>query len=978
MAGTRPPRLDAANECLWIDGRRVDLTPKAFRVLLRLVEQPQTLVTKAQLLDAAWADAHVGDAVLAVTINQLRDALGDRAKTPRFIETVHRRGYRLIGTIEHGAVAVPPPVAAPSPAPAQGALVGRAQPLAELMHAFEQARAGQRQVVFVTGDPGIGKTALVDALAAAARDAGARVTRGQCVDAFGVVEAYMPVLEALEILCRDPRHGDARETLRTHAPTWFLEIPGIVRPGEADEVRRTVGAANPERMIRELVSAAERMTRDVPLVMVLEDLHWADHATIGLLAALAQRREPARLLIVATYRPVDAIAQLHPVATLKPEIVARRLAREILLDGLDGASVRDLVARRFPAHELPDALFEQLATQTGGNPLFLGIALDELRQRGWLRASDDVWRLDTDLAAVASAVPEGVRDIIATRVERLAPETRELIDAASVVGVAFPVQALAAALGRDEADVEAACDALVRGSEVVERGEPVAWPDGTVGATYLFRHALWQSILYARIPPARRRALHARVAARLERAWSGARTDEVGGLLAFHFEAGGDPVRSIGYRLRAARVGRTRGANHESVEHLQRGVAALERIPEGPERDDLDLRLQASMLTPVIVLAGATAPELAVIAERIHALAGRMPGSTTLRDALVTLSSLHLATAELARAEAAAERVLASCAELPDEGRGVAVGMGLVGLCRLMRGRIGDGLAALARGVDVPDMLTAPDADPRVITASNEGFGLILAGRPLAGRATVVEAYRGAEKSPHPTRLLYTAGNVLRCGMLLDDVELVERTAREIRDVAARIGAERWHGLAVLGDGWARAMPGDDRGVDDMRRGAEALHANGSGLNRPLYLGSLARLLLARGRHEEAGPVLDEIGVLLERTDERWFEPELCRLRGVVSESPAHAEDWYRRGVALAREQGSRWWELRCTTSLALMLRERGCGDEADAVSTAVLAGFDEGFELPDLRAAGQLVGEVAATPGSARRSRPSARTRRR
>lgn len=974
------PRLDDANECLWLDGRRVDLTPKAYRVLLRLVEQPQAIVTKAQLLDAAWADAHVGDAVLAVTINQLRDALGDRAKTPRFIETVHRRGYRLIGTIERGASAVLPPSAPPVQTDADGTLVGRAQPLAELLGAFEQARGGQRQVVFVTGDPGIGKTTLVDALAAAARNAGARVTRGQCVDAFGVVEAYMPVLEALEILCRDARHADAREALRSHAPTWFLEIPGILQPGEAEEMRRTVGVANPERMIRELVSATERMTRDVPLVIVLEDLHWADHATVGLLAALAQRREPARLMIVATYRPVDAIAQLHPVATLKPELVARRQAREILLDGLDGVAVRDLVARRFPAHALPDALLEQLAAQTAGNPLFLGMALDELLQRGWLRAQDDVWRLDADLALVASAVPEGVRDIIATRVERLVPETRQLIDAASAAGVSFAVQALAAALERDEADVEAACDALVRASEVLERGAPVAWPDGTVGATYVFHHALWQSILYSRIPPARRRVLHHRIGARLERAWSGSRADEIGGLLAFHFEAGGDPVRSIEYRLRAARVGRTRGANHESVEHLQRGVAALELVPEGPARDELDLKLQASMLTPVIVLAGASAPELAVIAARIHGLAARMPSSTTLRDALVTLSSLHLATAELVRAEAAAERVLASCAGLSDEGRGVAVGMGLVGLCRLMRGRIGDGLAALARGVDVPDMLTAPDADPRVITASNEGFALILAGRPLAGRTTVVEAYRRAETSPHPTRLLYTAGNALRSGVLLDDVELVERTAREIRAVADRVGAERWRGLAELGDGWARAMTGDDRGIDDMRRGAEALHANGSGLNRPLYLGSLARLLLARGRCGDAEPLLDEIGALLDRTDERWFEPELCRLRGAASGDDAgNAEGWYRRGIVLAREQGSRWWELRCATSLGALLCEQGRHDEVRATVNETLAGFHEGFELPDLRAAGQLIdGAAASTPGSAPRSRPSGRTRRR
>src|SRR5215813_10188176 len=206
------PRLDRVNQCIWWGERRVELAANAFHLLAYLVEHPQMLVAKDELLDAVWPETHVVDAVLSVTVSQLREAFGDDPRQPRFIETVHGRGYRWIGTLAPDAAVVDPGDARAAP------IFGRDAALAELDAAAARAAAGRRQLVFVTGEPGIGKTALIDHFLASAAMRTGLVARGQCIDAYGMGEPYMPLLEALQQLV----HGapGAADVLRAHAPTW--------------------------------------------------------------------------------------------------------------------------------------------------------------------------------------------------------------------------------------------------------------------------------------------------------------------------------------------------------------------------------------------------------------------------------------------------------------------------------------------------------------------------------------------------------------------------------------------------------------------------------------------------------------------------------------------------------------------------------------------------------------------------------------
>src|SRR5262245_41067717 len=304
MSRTRseePPaiRIEPENEWAWCGARRLELAPRAFAVLRHLVEHRGRLITKDELLTTVWRDAVVSDAALASGIRDLRRALGDSSGAPRYIQTVHRRGFRFIGPVTRSATSIAESrpaereVSAPSHAsPAAPTLVGREHQLARLRARLAAALAGQRQLVFVTGEPGIGKTALVEAFGAQAAAANTlRIGHGQCVEQYGAGEAYLPVLEALGRLGRAAGGERLIEILKQHAPTWLEQLPALLSDRDVVAVRRRAEGASRGRMLRELVEALDALAQDAPLVLLLEDLHWSDTATIELLGMLARRRE---------------------------------------------------------------------------------------------------------------------------------------------------------------------------------------------------------------------------------------------------------------------------------------------------------------------------------------------------------------------------------------------------------------------------------------------------------------------------------------------------------------------------------------------------------------------------------------------------------------------------------------------------------------------------------------------------------------
>ncbi len=415
-------------------------------MLRYLVAHPGRLVTKAEVQQHVWAGTHVSDSVLRASVKEIRAALGDAAGAPRYVETVGRQGYRFLGGGDREA---PPPLTA-------GPLVGRQGEVAALEGWFQRAAHGTRQLVFVSGEAGVGKTTVVELfLARLAAGSGGWTARGQCVEHSGEGEPYLPFLEALGRLGHGPERDTVLTVLRRYAPMWLAHLPGLVSEPELERLQGRLHGTTPARMLRELAEALEGLTADRALVLVLEDLQWSDPSTVECLAYLAQRPEPARLLVLGTYRPVEVLLQGHPLRGMVQELCGRGQAVDLRLEFLSAADVAAYVAGRLGG-PVAAPLTAFVYTRTDGNALFMVNIVEHLVQQGMVVRRAGQWTLREGPEAQVGSLPAGLRALLLRRIEALAPEARQVLEAASVVGEEFAVAAVAAGVQGAMEAVEAA------------------------------------------------------------------------------------------------------------------------------------------------------------------------------------------------------------------------------------------------------------------------------------------------------------------------------------------------------------------------------------------------------------------------------------------------------------------------------------------------------------------------------------------
>lgn len=543
-------RIDVRAGQVWRDDQIVPLRAKTWAVLRHLIEYPGVLVTRDELLGAVWGDVSVSDATLTQTIRELRIALGDDPSASRLIETVRGRGFRWIGTAAPAPSTVDPSdEGEPAPVEARD-FVGREAELARLTRHFARALAGMRQTVFVTGEAGIGKTTLVEAFVAevAARKLSAEkpalVGRGTSLESVGGNEPYLPFLDATRTLGSGSAGAMLSAQLRRFAPSWAARLPWLLSEPERERAAAISQGGSRERMLREFAVFVREISELQPLVLVLDDLHWADRATVELVAALAAQREPARLLVLATYRPAEALASNHPIHAVARQLEGRGGGECIAVEHLTSAAVEELVRLRFPGLANAAELARIVHQKTDGTPLFVRFYLEHLTECRTLQRGDDGWRLERDLASIEGDVPQTLRSMIEVALEALDPREVELLEAASVVGADPSAHLLAAATRvEDPAAVERRLNELARRQLFLARGDAVAWPDGSASESYRFLHSSYSRVLNDRIGTASRRDLHQRIGETLERAY-GKRAKEIATHLAVHFEAGGDRERA--------------------------------------------------------------------------------------------------------------------------------------------------------------------------------------------------------------------------------------------------------------------------------------------------------------------------------------------------------------------------------------------------------------------------------------------------
>jgi DNA-binding winged helix-turn-helix (wHTH) protein/tetratricopeptide (TPR) repeat protein len=612
--------LDVRAGELHASNRRIRLQNQPFQLLVLLLEHAGEVVTQDAIRSKLWAGDTIVEFELSIgtAMKKLRHALGDDAATPRYVETLPRRGYRWLVPVTWadartaGVSGVPrasvpttgredgaAEIAAEIAAPARGRLVGRARSLAGLHDCLRRALRHERQLVFITGEPGIGKTALVDEFQRQAAPAvRGRIARGQCVEGYGSREPYYPVLEALGQLCRGSRGDTIVQVLAAQAPTWLVQFPAFVTTEHRELLQRELLGATRERMLREIAEALETLTATEPLLLVLEDLQWVDASTLDLLSALARRRGPAQLLVIATKRPVDALPG-HPLKTLKQDLLVHRLCREIAPQPLSEAEVAEYLAAESPDIAVPEGLGAVVYRHSEGNPLFMTAALEHLTECGFLARASGGWRLARPLEDIRVGVPERLRTLIGAQIDRLSAEEQRALEGASVAGTTFSAGVTAAAADLAPEATEDICNDLARRSHLVRATGFQQFPDGTVSSRYEFVHALYRDVLYERLAPARRARLHLRIGERQEALFS-ENVSAVASELAYHFEQGSDWPRAVKYLHLAADASRRCLAQREAIGILRHALGLVHHLPEN-ERAQSEIALLATLATTYVV-----------------------------------------------------------------------------------------------------------------------------------------------------------------------------------------------------------------------------------------------------------------------------------------------------------------------------------------------------------------------------------------
>jgi DNA-binding winged helix-turn-helix (wHTH) protein/tetratricopeptide (TPR) repeat protein len=968
-----PFQLDLKDERLCRGDSPVELRPKVFQVLRYLVEHAGRLVTRDELLDAVWPGLAIAPETLTQVIAELRRALGDDAHHPDFIQTIHRRGFRFIAEVERefepaheheessGITARPtlfPPRIAHRP-------VGRDAELAHLGELLRAARAGQRQIAFVTGEPGIGKTSLVRSFLGdlAAEDEPVWIGLGKCVEHHGEGEAYLPILDVFERLAHQMDTASFVRHLSRYAPSWLAQLPWLTRRDAADEAWQRSSNTTQARMLREFLVAMEALSEERTLVLWLEDVHWADTSTVDLLAALAVRPDPARLLVLATYRPVDAAASSHPIAPLKRSLVEHAACEELQLEPLDEISVRAYLSERLRSEPDP-ALAALIYEHSEGNPLFMATLVNHFFSEGRLEETRSGWKLATSPEALRKAAPESLGALVEAQLDKLDAEELELLQAASVVGEGFAAQTIAAATGRDVETAEKVCGRLASWGRFLESAGPGRWPDGSAGERYHFLHAVFRHVIYRSLPAGLRQRLHHRTAERIEEGFAdGAHNVAIASPLALHFEQGGDPERAIEYLVAAAVGVRRRSGDREALAYFKHALALLAGLPESVDRDkrELELRIQwwKELNSSMVVSTAEHDSNL----ERALELCGRLGDS---REAYVSsfrtrslLIGGHLGAAasveqQLELASSVGDPILLAAAH--GDAAWIAFYRG-----ELTRARHEQALCVSAlEDVDPQECHHRLAHDPGVLALGFMADACGLQGRPDQARRHAVACLARSEASRDPKDRCYALILTIAVERLRRDAEPAGVFAKSFDQLLKEHELELPYPEVWAARGWAYAQSGEmDTALAWLREGIAVAHRTRvrQGLSR--LLATLAEVELERGGANEGLAAIEEAHAFVEESGERFWEAEIHRIEGELRRldgEDGRAEACFETALDVAQRQGALLLELRAATSLARLYKETGRGPEARSRLADVVGRFSEGFDTADLQDAAQLL----------------------
>ena len=889
----KPFVLDMSNEQLWHGDKVIRLHPKALAVLSCLLRRAGQLVSKDHLLNEVWPDTVVHEAVLTVAIRELRRALGDQARYPQFIETVYGRGYRFIAPIEGQQMSSGSVSSGLQSSrrlwltPRQEPFVGREAELSQVLTWHHTALQGHRQFGLISGEPGIGKTALVDAFLSQImkEQFNGWVGYGHCTNPHGTGEAYLPLLEAVGRLGRGPQGEAVVGILQRYAPSWLEHLPSLAMETRREQVASPVGPKMQARMQRELADALEMLSAERPLVLVLEDLHWSDPSTLEWLASIGRRQDPAYLLILGTFRPQELANFNYALHVMLRDLQLHRQCLNLELSYFSVSDVENYIDKRFESLCIPKNISLSLHQRTKGNPLFLISILDDLVYRGKISSGEEGYVRQDIVDTIDEILPKNLEQFIERDIELLSPDLQHLLEAGSVVGHRFEVASIAAATGQLDDWIEERCAGWVREGRFIEADGADSWLDGTVTSCYSFRHDLFRDVLYGRIPAARLVRFHQRIGLRKELGYGADAPQHAASLLA-HFVRGRDVARAVAYAYQAGIQAMKRHAYQEAMAHYSHGLELLQRLPAHTWRMEQEVGFETALGQVLIATKGFSAPETEAAYTRALDLSRQLDNTTQNFQILHGLLQLHTVRAEHRAAYRIAEEIL-DLAQREHDALQLATAHYLIGTVSFRLGKFNLSRFHLNKGMSFyqphlygsPESHTGHDAGVGCLARCAESLWIL--GYPDQALTQMQSSLNLARIQSHPFTLAFALTNLAKVHLARREVQSVIQSIEAAISHSESQNFLQWHAIGAIIRGWALAMQGlGERGINQITQGLTAWQSTQAKLAEPYILALLSEAYEKYGNFEEGLTLLEQALRLIDESDERHFEAEVYRLKG--------------------------------------------------------------------------------------------------
>lgn len=834
-------------------------------------------------------------------------------------------------------------------------MVGRAKELGLLLDRFADARGGSGEVVLLRSEAGIGKSRLLAEVRE--RTASEKRVWIECrCSPYHRNSSFFPISTSFEAWFQfEPGDDDAAKlakierTVERYGPLEQLVPPlATVLSVPADKYAVTASPREQkELMLQVMVQLVVEMASEMPVLFVMEDLHWADPSTVEFLDLLVEHAATVPVLVLLTFRP----EYVPPPQWLNHENVS-----QIALDRLGADAAREMILALSGGKSLPEEVFEEIFAKTEGFPLFIEDLTKMVLESDLVVQREDRYELVGPFHSLA--IPDTLQEALMARLAKLAT-AKPVAQIGATIGREFVFDMLREVGGFDDKVLTEELNRLVQAGLLYRRGL-------LSRAKYIFKHALVQEALQQSLLKKQRRQYHKLIAAVLEEKFRDVAESQPE-LVAYHYEESGVPAKAVVYWHRAAQRALAHGANREALSHARRAIEIVRNLPADPKNAERELELRMIEGPVLLALKGWASSELGLCYSRARELCAMLPKSKKLFDTLRGIWSNDMVAARLYQALAAAEELhtMALAAEDDDlrlESRGA--------LCDTLSwlGRPVDSLAQARRGLGLYDFdlhhvkhSVAFGEDPAGMFYTYGCVSLNLLGLRGEAQQLADEAIELLERFSHRhSRAFLLAGIVWhyveRC-----DADNALRYAQQMIDLAVEEHFEAWNALATFWKGWAIAFAGElEAGIELMADGRRRWHDGGAGVESCWFPAQIAELCLSAGRVDDAQQWVT-LGLQRDPTnDDRCYLSELHRLEGEVllarGGDDSEIAEAFQTALRISAEQKAAVLSLRAATSMARFLRARGRDEEAALFLRSVCDAYRGDDDTPELLAARVLL----------------------